>query len=72
MLGPLIHDDPDLPVATWVRSDGRTPPVDLIEAASLYVAWTRAVNEKVLGNGFGLPRRIVSHEDLLNGGHQTR
>ena len=40
-IGPCMRDDPVLPVATWIRSEGRMPPASINEAAALYVQWQR-------------------------------
>lgn len=42
----VIPDDPDLPVAPWVRAEERQPPATILEAAELYLAWTKLVTAK--------------------------
>lgn len=41
VIEPSCDDDKELPVYTWVRSNGRHPPGDLADAAQMYLDWSR-------------------------------
>ena len=41
VLGPLMDDDPVLPVRPWLEANGLHAPAGVEEAASLYLRWQR-------------------------------
>jgi hypothetical protein len=50
-----IPDDPEIPVYQWVRDhNDKAPAADIIEAAKLYLEWTREVCRKFLESRLGV------------------